>query len=185
VELLFATARPGPDLVDVLDELETLIEDVGSGWVGPAVRVPEGLYVFIDLPPDVEEALRDQIVSALSDALAAEATDASHLPRLDPGTSVPVPDAQRERLERAYPGMRVLSADTGFEDPLDVADELADLWDRGPDRQLVFLHDCLMLEGGDVYAAIIDAAFGDRVGVAGFCHQWARGAQLSPAAPSH
>jgi hypothetical protein len=174
VELLFAGATPRPSLVDVLDELETLIEDVGSGWVGPALAVPEGLSVFVDLPDAIEDELREPIISALSDALGAEPVDGSGLPRVDPAATVVPGDDDRDRLESSYPDGRVLSEETGFEEPADVADELADVWDRNPDRQLRFLRDCLVLEGPGVYAEIVEEAFADRPGLVGFCHQWAR-----------
>ncbi len=174
MELLFRGAAPRPSLVDVLDELETLIEDVGDGWVGPALHLPDGLYVFVDLPPDVEDELREPIVSALTDALGAEPVDGSDLPLLPDDAVLHVDDADRDRLERAYPGLRVLSEETGFEEPADIADELADLWPRNPDKQLGFLHDCLALEGAAVYAEIVEEAFLERPAVAHFCHQYAR-----------
>jgi hypothetical protein len=178
VELLFVHARPTPDLVDVLDELETLIEDVGSGWISPALTLPEGLYVFVDLPDAVEEDLREPIVSALSIALNTDAQEGAELARLAPHVAtehlVPAEGPERERVERGYPGLRVLSDDTGFEEPADIADELADIWDRNPDRQLGFLRDLLALEGAAMYDEVITEAFADRPGVLGFCHQYAR-----------
>lgn len=182
MELLFASARPGPDLIEVLDELETLIEDVGTGWVGPALRVPEGLYVFVDLPVEIEDDLREPIISALSDALRSLPTDAASLPRVDPGAdaAAAITGGDRELLVQRYPDLRLISDETGFEEPMDVADELADVWDRAPDKHLGFLRDCLVLEGPAVYTEIVELAFGDRDGLVGFCHQWARAALTAP-----
>jgi hypothetical protein len=182
MELIFKNATPTPDLVDVLDEIESLIEDVGSGWMAPALTVDEGLYVFVDLPPDIEEELREPIVSVLTDALGASVADGSGLPALADDAIPPGWFAEHgtdvESVRKRYVDLRILSEETGFEEPVDVADELVDFWDRNPDKQLQFLTDCLALEGSAVYAEIVEAAFADRPGVLGFCRQWARSRQL-------
>jgi hypothetical protein len=178
MELIFKNATPTPDLVDVLDEIESLIEDVGSGWMAPALAVPEGLYVFVDLPPEIEEELREPIVSVLTDALGATVADGSGLPVLEADALLPGWFAEHgrdvEAVRSRYVDLRIISDQTGFEEPIDVADELMDFWDRNPDKQLQFLTDCLALEGSAVYAEITEAAFADRPGVLGFCRQWAR-----------
>jgi hypothetical protein len=182
MELIFRNATPTPDLVDVLDELESLIEDVGSGWMAPALTVDEGLYVFVDLPPAIEEELREPIVSVLTDALGASVGDGSRLPTLPNDAIAPGWFAKHGRdvdsVRTRYVDLRIISDETGFEEPVDVADELVDFWDRNPDKQLQFLTDCLALEGSAVYAEIIETAFADRPGVLGFCRQWARSRQL-------